>query len=395
MNNLKGIDILVLHYLNYKTQASNLEQVFWRDRYLVDTKKSIKNLLKNQLIETKEDEASSLSRLTGAQLKEILKENELKVSGNKDVLIKRIIEKADLNTYSNYVKKVELVTEKGMELVNNTQYLIDVHNLFQEYSHPNALYQFALDNPERTDLELICKYIEVTLEVNKEIPKSVHCYSYRKLGDVAVKYNDFELSISYYVKALYSYLTELEIAYFNSEQTKYEQFVDKTEVPNHFIVNLSKLISNDESYLTTINEECKKYKNKKNYIFSVTEIKEIILSYLNNDEDTKDTIFNQAFQRTLSNNNPRVTDYTNYDYYEDNHEDDYEDDEDDYEDDYEDNYEDDSDFDNTDENDFERELHEQKIQPVNLNNKISGCFGCLGWTFIICIILYILSLFMQ
>lgn len=375
---LKGIDVLVLHFLNYKTNASNLEQVFWKDRYFVDPKKSFKTLIDNEFIEQRKDVHISLTRLTTAELKDILKNNELKISGKKQELVERIIEEANPVSYSNYLSTVEVLTSKALELLSNTQYILDVHNTFQEFSHPNALYDFANANPERTDLEIICKFIEEYIRINKT--PSV-AYTYKKLGDISFKYNDIEQCIDYLVKACFSYLTDVKVCYTEPDiEEKYIWFTDIAGLPTYFTNDLSKILSNDKENITLFNKSCTKYRNKKHYIFDVKEIKEIILSYINNDENEREAIYKEAFNRTLSGTNPLVTDLSNRSYTYDINEVDNEE--------YWENDEEENDpFE-----DFKK--IEKPTSPTQDSNKLKGCFGCLSWTFIIMVILYVISLFM-
>lgn len=127
MDKLIGNDILILHYIIKNSRASELNQSFWKDRYYNDNEKSIQRLLGGQYIEYKEDYFISLNKLKIDELKNILRSEDLKLKGNKSELIERIIKTSSLNTYQKFIKKELVITPKGLELVNNTDFVLLLH----------------------------------------------------------------------------------------------------------------------------------------------------------------------------------------------------------------------------------------------------------------------------
>ncbi|MFO3693017.1 SAP domain-containing protein [Staphylococcus felis] len=89
----------------------------------INLKKSIENLIDNGYLYISEEPNITLQKLKVPELKEILRNNNLKVGGNKPQLIERILENYSSIKIDNELPKVYKATEKGMDLIQNTNYI--------------------------------------------------------------------------------------------------------------------------------------------------------------------------------------------------------------------------------------------------------------------------------
>lgn len=126
-SNLDVYDILTLHLNNKREVGKELTNHHLLIEKQIDVMSHIENLLRGNVLITKCDFNHSLNYLRVPELKSILKENGLKVSGNKPELIERIkenIKEEDVN-----LPQVYIATNKGEKLIKNTKY---IHHFFHE-----------------------------------------------------------------------------------------------------------------------------------------------------------------------------------------------------------------------------------------------------------------------
>lgn len=162
-------EIIFLDYISKNGTVNNINH--WKYEFGIDTEFTIKKLLNNNYIKELLDLKSNLSKLKIPELKDILKDNNLKTQGNKENLINRIIENIDNaileQTYSN---KTLIATEKGLKIIHdNYVYIInknmnygfsefeikEAYNTFPKYLKPNDIVWHLLDN--RKNKELVSK----------------------------------------------------------------------------------------------------------------------------------------------------------------------------------------------------------------------------------------------
>lgn len=216
MNNLTGNDVLILHYINKNSSASELKQTFWKEYYNNDNEKSIQRLIENDYLELKQDEYISLNRLTLDELKNILRKDNLKLSGKKSELIERIIKESSKENYQDYLQLERCITDKGKELINNTGFILVMHDFRTLTSPtPNVLYRFYLDNKEYSEIDMLSKYIDSS---NSE-PFELYQFS-----EVCSHYNDTYKEQFYKVKALYKFITTFDMFY---PYETFDYFTDK------------------------------------------------------------------------------------------------------------------------------------------------------------------------
>src|SRR5699024_9640108 len=103
-----------LFFVEGKSEKDALNQKFWSTKYGYSKDGLLKDLKKLKLIEFGFDINSSLDNLKVNDLKDILRKNNLKLSGNKKDLIDRIIEHSSLIAYKT-LPSVILLTSKAKE----------------------------------------------------------------------------------------------------------------------------------------------------------------------------------------------------------------------------------------------------------------------------------------
>lgn len=160
-NQLTSVEKYFLKYLNNLSVETPNIAGYWTYEYNIDYKKTITKFINNGYIEISNN---SISVCTVAELKTILKDNKLTVSGKKADLINRIIDnKIDLNKYPNAIKPIYILTEKGI-------------------TETESLLPSATKNTDMEDkcLELIKKldfnaaYINVCkFEASKNLPRGI------------------------------------------------------------------------------------------------------------------------------------------------------------------------------------------------------------------------------
>ncbi|MDT0704060.1 SAP domain-containing protein [Mammaliicoccus sciuri] len=206
---VRPIDILALH-LNAGRIEGN-EQIYFssilsnRSHIL----KSIDILVKADLLKLENSIEISLPKLTKPDLESILKKANLKKSGNKPVLIKRIIENIDYINSQNInidLPTVYTPTTKGQELIEETGYI-------KHFGEPSSIIsmeraQSIINNSTEKNIVDKIEYIYLfeikRLYKDKPIPKT-HLnisnnisYYFHNLADYYIAIQEYEKARKYY-----------------------------------------------------------------------------------------------------------------------------------------------------------------------------------------------------
>ncbi|UTH10814.1 SAP domain-containing protein [Macrococcoides canis] len=151
MRKLTAFELLVMHLINGKSKGTVLEQNFWTDIYSVNPMKILKKLIDDGIIIEKSDLNLTLTKLKNPELKELLKANKLKLTGNKTELVSRLIENdADLSNV--YLPEVYVINEEYHKVFEDTVFLKDF-----TYGIDVTLddaYQYYLRHPDKSELEI-------------------------------------------------------------------------------------------------------------------------------------------------------------------------------------------------------------------------------------------------
>ncbi len=207
--NVRPIDILALH-INVGRIVGNEQTYFsFRLSNRSDVLKSIDKLVKAELIKLENSIEISLPKLSKSDLESILKKAKLKKSGNKPVLIERIIENIDyINSQNIHIDlpTVYTPTKKGIELIEETKYIKHFGASSSIISMERA--QGIINKSAEKNIEDKIEYIYLfeikRLYKDKPIPKYHYdvtnniSYFFQELADYYKFIHEYEKSRKYY-----------------------------------------------------------------------------------------------------------------------------------------------------------------------------------------------------
>lgn len=122
-------EILMLSFAEKYLVGDEKFQQFWRNKYAVDDPAQIISSLVDRGFLCISPVKEKLDCLNVSQLKDILRQSGLKVSGNKPELIRRILDNATEEDLSAHVaQRYYTATEKGKNEIANNEYVLYMHN---------------------------------------------------------------------------------------------------------------------------------------------------------------------------------------------------------------------------------------------------------------------------
>lgn len=201
---LNGADVLVLHYINGRTEDYKLDQQFWKYQYNTEPNNSLNKLLKMRLIELKLDYYSALKSLTIEDLKNILESLGKSKTGKKTLLIERIIDTPDFeNDVTIHVPRIWKVTPKGQALLNSTDFILYTHRNLLSYTNPIEIYDYYMRNKTLSSKEIL---VNQMLRITEFAEKSTVIDSglsmhYLAISQIYKVYGDIHNQIKYLAKS--------------------------------------------------------------------------------------------------------------------------------------------------------------------------------------------------
>lgn len=255
--NLTTDDLIILH-LNVKKQVG--KEIFARglraygDTYVL---KSIQKLIENNKLIIKKEIETSLNYFTVSQLKKILKNHNLPISGTKPKLIQRIKE------HYNSIQDMELpsyyeATDEGLLLIEDTKYLLHFHNSLDDISYKQAFYidQNYIDNSCEDKILAIYDY---KLNKKEDIDSVISIYI--ALCDYYLKKKDDLDNSRKYLNIIYGYKLKRLINSLGSDiqeswhydesdkSLKYDAIdAEINSIINHIFVNTYEILIVDLNY---------------------------------------------------------------------------------------------------------------------------------------------------
>lgn len=185
MRRLTALELLVMHYVDNKSKGTVLNQNFWTDIYSTNPMKILKKLIDDRVIIEKTDYNLTLSKLKNPDLKEILKDNGLKVTGNKSELVNRIVEN-NVDLSGMYLPSIYSINDDYKEVFDETSFLIEF-----AYGYDVTLddaYQYYLSHPGKDELEILTGiYIDKLQSLMKSNNERA-IYSIRSVSDNIARY---------------------------------------------------------------------------------------------------------------------------------------------------------------------------------------------------------------
>lgn len=310
---LNSNDLIILHLYKNRQVGIDVANYFIRENN-INVEKSLLSLLNKGLLEISTDYDIVLPKYTIPQLKDILRESNLKVGGNKQELINRIIENQEIVTINDPISVYHL-TDKGQHLVDETQYIMHFYNGY--IISPAKAHKIAITNLNSEDK---IEYIYLSA-IKSEIQKND---DYWKLGNLflnlAAYYRKDKqnktlartyYNLSYYVQ-IENHLPYLSNYYGYDESSNsvvkrqiepnfeikefYEQLLYNDNIPEHLLI---KFFEEDIRNYFDINEE---------YSESLVQI---IISYVKDDYDKYDMYSSELVdyaEKVLPNNNRHKSD---------------------------------------------------------------------------------------
>lgn len=160
-------DILLINYLTECSYIRNSYPKYFYYDYNVDASKEVEYLINNRYIESVQTK-ELLSYLKADQLKEILRNYSLPVSGNKAALVKKIIENIGEDIYEPYINvKKYLLTQLGKDILEKYSLLVWAHkNKDITHLYPSEFVEYTSSNemPESIAISIIENKIKKYLE---------------------------------------------------------------------------------------------------------------------------------------------------------------------------------------------------------------------------------------
>lgn len=170
--NINANDLLVLHLNVNRTVGDETTHYSYFAENNVDVKQTLNKLVKNDLLKISNNLEMSLPKLTVPLLKDILRKNNLMVSGKKQELINRIINNSDkIDKAKLDLPLVYISTEKGQKIINETEYILHFQKSYL-VSLPRA-HKVAVNNINADDkIEAIyMNEIKYEKDVNYDRPR--------------------------------------------------------------------------------------------------------------------------------------------------------------------------------------------------------------------------------
>ena|SRR5699024_3146690 len=217
-NGLYPGEIVLLDWLINKTTNVNYPGYFYF-RYGIDAPRSAKKLIKRSYL-TDGSLMDSLPALKVNELKSILRDNDLKVSGVKKELIQRIQTKLSDKHISKYIDETKLVlTTKGKKVIDKYYYIPHAH----KYGEENGFYDVAsaisyMENIEPGSAPSNNKIAWVLYErayknASKQKMYGLMRNALLKMAQLLEKNKKYNQALTYYIKVIISDLSGLSNQY--------------------------------------------------------------------------------------------------------------------------------------------------------------------------------------
>lgn len=302
---MNAIEILVLHYLNGKDESYELNQSFWKERYSANINKIVNHLVRKGYINLDVDVEKSLNTLKVDELKSILKDNQLPVSGKKKDLINRVIESADIETYLQELNKVWLPTEKGEEIINTTDYLMYAHRNLSQYVTVVDAYEIKKSKPQLNDKDILIHCLENSYNYQRETTRFSRSLVFPlwEASKICRSYEDYYGQYIFLVKSCVSNFSSQEQYSMEYLLQDFDYFMDTYKIPEVMTKDLKIVLSTNSEYndelLTNVENAISSLELQT--IFTDSEIKNSIQYSMNLDEESLISLYKKVFIRSGGN----------------------------------------------------------------------------------------------
>ena len=202
---INPVEILSIFLNEGKSITNDNFAGYWNYRYNSDPKKLLKKVVEKEYLR----ESTSfeyLDYLGVIELKNILRDNKLKVSGKKDELIERIKDNVENSYLENLnFEKVYVLTKEGKKITEKFDYV----KFYHKFSDINEVsldeyHKYMIENPSKNKYEgfvdLLIKVLDIQLE-NKDYGLLRNTYG--KIGDLYSLWDHKEEALKTYLKVCY------------------------------------------------------------------------------------------------------------------------------------------------------------------------------------------------
>ena len=305
-NGLFPQEILMLSYADTFFNCDNTFQNFWEYRYGVDDPQKLLDGLKQKGFIEIADLKNTLKNQTLVILKDELKSSGLKVSGNKDILIERLLTEGNIyELEQKFNHRKYMLTEKGKQELDNNEYVRYIHRKqFDElglniYTLNQLMVQKHTDNYKQIIINFL---IEKSREEYNKGHFSTYGNFYYKIADLYIEYSKYEDALTSLAISAYSSLSGVPNNYSPEfEKIAHESFLEAISVTRVYgIVYWRKVIAylqiGSEQLFNILVEIFSGIRILHLY-FTDIECARIIIAEIENDQETLDKIYNCAEQR--------------------------------------------------------------------------------------------------
>lgn len=254
MRRLTALELLVMHLVDNKSKGTVLNQNFWSDIYSTNPMKILKKLIDDGVIIEKNDNKLTLSKLKNPELKEILKNNGLKVTGNKSELVDRLIEN-DVDLSGVYLPSVYSINDNYKEVFDGTSFL----NEFA-YGYDVTIddaYKYYLLHPGKDETEILTGvYIEKLKKLMKS--KDVNSiYSIRSINNTISRYffKNHEMDKGFYY---FNASNVIDIILSFNNYLTYREYGDidfRPNIPQHDLIKYRSALNNNQFTLSQLEQD--------------------------------------------------------------------------------------------------------------------------------------------
>lgn len=195
---LNAIEVLYLHFVHGLTHEEAVMYDFWFTQYSSTAEDLIASLMEKEVIYKSNAFSITLKKLKVPELKRLLKHSGIKVSGNKSILIERIIDNQHIIDLKNEdLKSVYTVKNAYIPFLEETNFINYFH--FNGHISVYEAYDYYIAHPEKSSEKIVAGVLNEKIENSIKKPnkydalKSFQLLSHFFLEEM----NDLKNSIYY------------------------------------------------------------------------------------------------------------------------------------------------------------------------------------------------------
>ncbi|WP_411842156.1 SAP domain-containing protein [Salinicoccus sp. HZC-1] len=160
---------MYLHYAVGRTPTDAIKHTFWQEEYLKSAQSLLNDLLDKKVIYLENDLKKSLKKRKIPEIKEVLRSNKLKLSGNKDELINRLIDNQSIINLSELnLEPVLTISTEYHELYHSTDFINYAHH--NNYIDIFEIYNYYQSSPGKSKHEIIIGTMVEKYKIKLEDP---------------------------------------------------------------------------------------------------------------------------------------------------------------------------------------------------------------------------------